>query len=277
MELVWKTFRPVTAKNLQQLERSVAVRSLADRFDSLRWSSGSSVQELCSLRQSIERVHWAIESSSSHNFGPLEVCLLRAHERLFLLTESKDIQKILGNLRSCTEVLKDEVTPYFQCDFKILLQFDACTRDLGSMESKLELSLLAGRSTAQLIRFGIPSNSSEVLSHFQRVAGTGQPNTELAAIRNVLPVSMLHKLYGPTHSFAKPLLTAKSDCVSEVPLRSLNRLCAEMDIISKNLAIYSDTICGNALQFLNHLLIRVREKVSELCTFIRSWGQAHLP
>ncbi|CAD6568985.1 MAG: hypothetical protein ASARMPRED_002259, partial [Alectoria sarmentosa] len=72
MELLWKTFRPVSARSLDQLESSNQVKDLANRFDALKWCSGTSVQELCSLQKSITRIHNGIKSASPRDFRSLE-------------------------------------------------------------------------------------------------------------------------------------------------------------------------------------------------------------
>jgi len=76
MEQLWQKFRPAVASSPPQLECSLRVKELADRFDALKWSSGSSVQELDILRNSIVRIHDSITATSSRQFGPLEVSKL---------------------------------------------------------------------------------------------------------------------------------------------------------------------------------------------------------
>ena len=76
MEQLWQIFRPAVASSLPQLECSLRVKELADRFDALKWSSGSSVQELDILRSSIVRIHDSITATSSRQFEPLEVSKL---------------------------------------------------------------------------------------------------------------------------------------------------------------------------------------------------------
>ena len=73
MELLWTTFRPVGAKSLDQLNLSNQAKDLADRFDALRWGSGTSVQELCSLQRSITRIHDAIEVAPLPDSRSIEV------------------------------------------------------------------------------------------------------------------------------------------------------------------------------------------------------------
>ena len=74
MEKLWTLFRPATAKDLSQLAVSLQVRSVADRFDALKWGSGASIRELDTLRHSIARINEAVENASLESFGPLEVC-----------------------------------------------------------------------------------------------------------------------------------------------------------------------------------------------------------
>ena len=74
MEKLWTMFKPTTAKDLSQLEFSLQVKGLAARFDALKWSSGASIQELDILRNSIARIHDAVDNASLESFGLLEVC-----------------------------------------------------------------------------------------------------------------------------------------------------------------------------------------------------------
>ena len=73
MELLWTNFRPVCAMDLEHLESSNQVKDLATRFDAMRWSSGTSIHDLCSLQGSMVRMHDAIRLSSSVNFRISEV------------------------------------------------------------------------------------------------------------------------------------------------------------------------------------------------------------
>ena len=73
MELLWTVFRPASARNLHQLELSNQVKELASRFDALRWASGISIVELCSLQRSITEIHDAIEFVSPFHMSSLKV------------------------------------------------------------------------------------------------------------------------------------------------------------------------------------------------------------
>ncbi len=82
------------------------------------------------------------------------------------------------------------------------------------------------------------------LAQVQLITASGQRSLELAAIRNVLPVTMLQKLHG----------------VSEVPLQSLALLSTEMTFLGKEIANSTDTISGNPLGALELSLKSLQEQ-----------------
>lgn len=73
MENLWKAFRPATARDLSQLKFSLRVKGFGDRFDTIRWSSGASVQELETLQNSVISLHDAGIDTSSISFAALDV------------------------------------------------------------------------------------------------------------------------------------------------------------------------------------------------------------
>ena len=95
------------------------------------------------------------------------------------------------------------------------------------------------------MRFGTSANAGETLSQIQESTAIGLSDMELATIRNILPISMLHKL----------------EIMTEVPLRCLGSLCAEICSISRTVAGSSDAISSEPLQYLNRLLLRLREQL----------------
>ncbi len=244
MELLWTAFRPVSAINLRQLELSNQLKDLANRFDALRWVSSTSIRGLCTLQRSMVGIHNAIGSTSALNFRPIEV---RQHFLLLsiinLLTSVQDVQNALAGLNDRSDIVQSGVSPYLESQFEMLCQYKACAEDLEFLESYAELSLFAGRSTMRFMRFNRSSNAWEALSRIQLATVMGHPNTELAAIRSILPISILHKL----------------EAVNELPLRRLGLLRLEIGSISKILADSSATINGEHLQNFNRLLLQLRE------------------
>ena len=138
----------------------------------------------------------------------------------------------------------------------MLCQYKACAGVFESLESDTELGLLAGRPTARFMRFGESSNAWETLSKIQLATATGLSDTELAAGRNILPISLLHQL----------------EAMDEVPLRRLEMLRVEIDSVSKAVSRSSVIINGELLQDLNYLLLQLREMVQECLK-----SQASLP
>ena len=248
MELLWTTFRPVSARNIDELELSNQVKDLASRFDALRWVSGISVRELCSLQRYIAGIHDTIKSASPLAFGSLKV---RKHSLLprstDLLKGEQDVQKALEELEHHCHVDRLSVSPYLEPHFEMLCQYKACAGELDVSQSQIELDLLAGRSTARCMKYGVSSNAWEALSRIQKATAVGHSHMELAAVRGILPISMLHDLGN----------------ISEVPLRSLKLLCEETDSISRIVAESSASINGEPLQDLNHLLLGLREMLSK--------------
>lgn len=246
MELLWTAFKPVSARNIVQLESSNQIKDLANRFDALRWVSGTSVHELCSLQSSIAGIHDAVKSASPLDFRSLEV---RMHSLLSSrpnsLTSEKDVQKTLEGLEGRSDAVGSNVSPYFGAQFEVLCQYNACAGDLESLESHSKLGLLAGRSTARFMTFGISSNACGALDQIQQATAIGHSDMELAAVRNILPISMLYEL----------------EAMSEVPLRCLGLLCIEISSISKTVADSSTTISGEPLHQLNRLLFELRERL----------------
>lgn len=60
MEILWQNFRPVTARNILQLDICLLVEELAEKFDALKWGAGASFRDLDLLRRSIVRMYDAI-------------------------------------------------------------------------------------------------------------------------------------------------------------------------------------------------------------------------
>lgn len=60
MEILWQNFRPVTAKDILQLDKCLLVEELMEKFDALKWGAGASFRDLDLLCRSIVRMHDAI-------------------------------------------------------------------------------------------------------------------------------------------------------------------------------------------------------------------------
>lgn len=76
MELIWQNFRPMTAKNILQLNTCLIVEELAERFDALKWSAAASVRDLDLLRRSIVRMYDTISPADVDSGDQFEVSWL---------------------------------------------------------------------------------------------------------------------------------------------------------------------------------------------------------
>lgn len=63
MEPLWQNFKPVTAKNLLQLDMCLLVEELMEKFDALKWGAGVSFRDLDLLRRSIVRMYDAVSTT----------------------------------------------------------------------------------------------------------------------------------------------------------------------------------------------------------------------
>lgn len=73
LEILWKVFRPTTAESLGHLDFILQSENLMDRFDSLLWRSGASIDSLVSLRKSIASVHIHLDPMNGRANGVFEV------------------------------------------------------------------------------------------------------------------------------------------------------------------------------------------------------------
>lgn len=75
MERLWSAFKPSIARETEELTFSLRIKELADIFDSSKWSSDASIQELEAVGNSIVRIHNTTKSAIAEAPGSLEVGL----------------------------------------------------------------------------------------------------------------------------------------------------------------------------------------------------------
>ena len=245
MEQLWMRFRPGTASDMLQLELSVQLKDLARRFDSLKWRSGASVQELDILRVSLVHIHATLVTPSAKTYEPLEVRRCFCAIRIDSLTINQEIRHSLNGLEGRLKLCQTTVSPYFQPQFEMLCQYSACDKEYVHPEEMSLIELLAGRSTACLMEFETHSPAWQKLAQLQRMTAAGQKFTELAAVRSIMPVSMLHKL----------------EKLSEISLQSLGLLSAEMDVMTKSIVKVTTTLSSTKMLAIKQALQTLAEEV----------------
>ena len=65
MEILWKTFKPSTAKSITELETCIKAEKLAEQFDTLKWCAGISFRDLDLVRRSIAGLYDTITSNDT--------------------------------------------------------------------------------------------------------------------------------------------------------------------------------------------------------------------
>lgn len=73
MGILWQNFRPVTPKNILQLDKCLLVEELMEKFDSLKWGVGASFRDLDLLRRSIVRMYDAISLTNITSSDQIKV------------------------------------------------------------------------------------------------------------------------------------------------------------------------------------------------------------
>ena len=127
----------------------------------------------------------------------------------------------------------------------MLCQYSACDKGSVNSEEMSLIDLLAGRSTARLMEFQRHSPAWRKLSQLQAMTATGRQSTEFAAVRSIMPVSMLYTL----------------ENISEISLQSLGLLSAEMDVMTKSIAKLTTALSSNSLSAIKQALQTLIEEV----------------
>ena len=228
MEVLWKAFRPSTARNAAQFDLNLQIDQLSDRFDKIRWSSRATIADLVSTQISLIN----IQKSSDSLQLPLQEPL----------TVKASLAVLEQRLSSSTA---DDI-PFCQIQFDILRQYE-CLRSRHSSDLSRKLGLLSGQPTSafrQLVGF---SEAWKILRQVGNAFGDPHSDNQLATIRQDFPLSIARKLVSR----------------SEVPLRSLPLLKAEISVLAESSAQLIDILDSNPIEYIKALLQKLQEKASE--------------
>ncbi len=159
------------------------------------------------------------------------------------------MQDILDDLSSLSNSASLNVPPYLQAEFEAFCQYDAA-QGVSIPGSRSVLGLLAGRPTAHSMEFEGTSTTWKKLLQLNDMTAMGHQDVEMGAFRSILPVSLLQKLKG----------------TSEVPLRSLDLLRTEIDLIAQHLTATTEAIQKKPLDQLYHFLRILQTEVQQALT-----------
>ncbi|KAI4269724.1 MAG: hypothetical protein LQ337_007113, partial [Flavoplaca oasis] len=159
MELIWSQQKSHTPANYRQLNLSMQIEELADRFDGLVWSTYVPLSRLNKFRESIAGVARMTELISDELGCDLE-----------------NIQKALDELTAERELLPEVKSPYLQPEFEVLRQYRAASADADAAEPII--GLLAAQPTKALWQ------QASVIAD---LTGIKSKSTALATIRGNFP------------------------------------------------------------------------------------------
>ena len=111
---------------------------------------------------------------------------------------SKCRQAIEEALSSAENSLASPITPagpYFHAEFEGLRQYHTLSRSQMFSEDSYKMDLLSRRPCRYSMYFGNPSPGSRTLAQIQDLINNPSDDSNLVPLRNVLPISMLGKLY----------------------------------------------------------------------------------
>ncbi|KAL9104324.1 MAG: hypothetical protein Q9163_000715 [Psora crenata] len=213
MDVLWKAFKPFTVHTLAQLDLRDEIEKLADGFDELKWIQGTSILELSNLRASLIAAY----KTTNELQKPLQ--------------GFEDVREALESLQQNTLPTSALDGPYFVDQFDGLNQYEAISsKFLNALDSPL--AILSGKQTRTSMSLGGPSKAYNLLKSLPYVMGTTGQQTELAIVRQALPLSILCQLGN----------------VSEVSLKSMELLMAEMGILTKSIARLSTSLTKHPLE-----------------------------
>lgn len=122
----------------------------------------------------------------------------------------KDIVDALCELEAKRNLSADGRQPYMQPEFEALRQYQAASLISPITNTQGLLDLLSGKVTSELLGSSEPSQGWQLFSKITLATGIGGKDTAFAPIRNILPISVLKKMYvDPTKS---PHKSSTYDC-----------------------------------------------------------------
>ncbi|KAL8708470.1 MAG: hypothetical protein Q9220_006627 [cf. Caloplaca sp. 1 TL-2023] len=224
MTSIWSHFRPPTASAFHQLDFVVKVEQLAERFETLMWTSEVPLERLKQTRQMLAelgKVNSPVDSRPSSGV--------------------EDIVTALENLEAGQYAVSTARQPYFQDDFEALRQYEKSSADQDNVETRNILKLLAWEP----VPYSMDQTSSSIgwqsLSGIISSTGITKDETALATIQASFPTALLAKL----------------EYVSEVPLDRLELLQKEVQQMGEHTTSLTAAITEDPLFIMSENLRRL--------------------
>jgi midasin len=235
MENLWLRFRPTPISNANKLEMLAQMEVLAKRFDALRWKISISVPELAGVMTSLVKAY--------------ELLLVSDVDGDSLI---KTLNAELDALEAGTTETTVEVAPYFSTQFEALRQFKALevqrlkrfnTQDFPDYLGP-ETIVLASNSTTSLMHLACATKTSKRLLSIDYIWGSGEG---IKPIDDSFSTSLLNRLHS----------------ASDVDLKSLRLLEAEMPILGYTIVQATHSLTRNHVTDMNNVLLELIAGVVE--------------
>ncbi|EPQ62073.1 Bgt-5184 [Blumeria graminis f. sp. tritici] len=231
MGIIWNCLRPKSIRSSNVFDSLSKMKELAIRFDTMRWKTAASVQNLANIMDSLVRAYQIILETEVD--GTALISSL-AHE-----------MKIL----ECgMEKIEDKTTPYFRTQFEAIRQYKTlesiCSNNYED-KSDLELLVLSDYSTVCQMNFRSATPSSVF---FQAIDYLLCENGNFNPTNSTLLSGLLVALRG----------------IDKVELKALSLLELELPILGQKLALICENICQNQLLLLNKILLQLIHSFIEI-------------
>ncbi|OJD27910.1 hypothetical protein ACJ73_00703 [Blastomyces percursus] len=233
MQRMWDRWRPATPIDPVHLKAMVDLQYVAARFDQITLKTNLPFSQLNQFR---------------HSLVQAQVSMLQGADPGGLI---QDLQRVIDDFE--TRMLdSDSVSaPYFSMEFESLSQYrdfiDISKLDAATTNSALSdiLQLLAGRPASPHDMSTLESPVPELLSRISRFSGFQNMSRKPLALRGTISLSLIAKL----------------GSLGNVPLKGMDLLHSELDLIADGLCSSTDQIAHNQFDILRS---RLAELLREL-------------
>ncbi|KAL9614428.1 MAG: hypothetical protein Q9167_001099 [Letrouitia subvulpina] len=231
MQILWFALKPQTSQNLDRLSLKLQVENFAQRFESVCWASGASIDELGRLYQTISNIYIAVSANLEDVRQEYETAsdALAALEKLPRRDASWDL-------------------PYLREEFEQLLQYRSSIDRRSSVGDIWFLKLLAQRPICSSLGHIGSSVGWRMLANINDYAGIRTSKTALSTIRNTFSIVSLQKL----------------GRFSRVPLHSLDPLVEELKLFAKYTTCTSEAICSDHHYNLLNMIARFHVEILQV-------------
>ncbi|KAI4153338.1 MAG: hypothetical protein LQ340_002377 [Diploschistes diacapsis] len=251
MTVLWHKMKPAVPSNRYSLKHLLDLEASADAFDRVAWKSSASLQSLIDLHHSFSS---ALQKCRDAN---------EFVDKSDIVSDSQDIARVLDKEAADMHIDNSLDGPYFREQFESLRQYIWSSGSRITTEGLMVLDVLSGRKTKGFSCSLTAPPCNQFWNRLCSQTGIDTDGCQLSAFRGSLPSSIIRKLLH----------------LSEVPLKSLQRLTEEITLFANRIAKATQAVVADQQlclrELLSSLLIQVLEAHAELLTpgNLEQWAQ----